>query len=112
MAAFIIDMPGGAGIDKLVERLVSLLPEGPFFFSPDQHSDVPETVWLAEVVRERIEGNENVDLADMVVRMAESLAETIMLAPKEQWGELLAEAIRHLGNTVLSDLEDGGSTAH
>jgi hypothetical protein len=67
---------------------------------------------INELVRERIEGNENVDLADMVVRMAESLAETIMLAPKEQWGELLAEAIRHLGNTVLSDLEDGGSTAH
>jgi hypothetical protein len=64
------------------------------------------------LVRERVEGREDVDLADLAVRMAESLAELIMLAPKDQWGELMAEAIRHLGNTVLSDLESGAGTAH
>jgi hypothetical protein len=67
---------------------------------------------INELVRERIEGHDNVDLADLVVRMAESLAETIMLAPKEQWGELMAEAIRHLGNTVIADVEGGADTAH
>jgi len=67
---------------------------------------------INELVRERIEGQDNVDLADMAVRMAESLGELIMLAPKEQWGELLAEAIRHLGNTVIADIEGGGGTAH
>ena len=67
---------------------------------------------INELVRERIEGQENVDIADMVVRMAESLAETVMLAPKEEWGMLLAEAIRHLGNTVIADVEGGGGTAH
>ena len=67
---------------------------------------------INELVRERIEGQDNVDLADLVVRMAESLAETIMLGPKDQWGLLLAEAIRHLGNTVISDVEGGSDTAH
>jgi hypothetical protein len=67
---------------------------------------------INELVRERIEGQQNVDIADMVVRMAESLAETVMLAPKEEWGMLLAEAIRHLGNTVIADVEGGGGTAH
>ena len=67
---------------------------------------------INELVRERIEGNENVDLADMAVRMAESLAELIMLAPKEEWAVLMAEAIRHLGNTMLSDIEGGADTAH
>ena len=67
---------------------------------------------INELVRERIEGQDNVDLADMVVRMSESLAELIMLGPKDQWGLLMAEAIRHLGNTVISDVEGGGDTAH
>ncbi len=44
----------GAGVPALVERLVSLLPEGPFFFEPEQHSDQPESVLLAELVREQV----------------------------------------------------------
>ena len=44
----------GAGVGPLVERLVSMLPESPFFFSPGQLSDVPESVWLAELVREQV----------------------------------------------------------
>jgi hypothetical protein len=68
---------------------------------------------INELVRERIEGQDNVDLADLVARMAESLAETIMLGPKEQWAALLAEAIRHLGNTVIEEMEGTGrDTAH
>ena len=67
---------------------------------------------INDLVRERIEGKDNVDLADIVVRMAESLAETIMLAPKDDWGMLLSEAVRHLGNTMIADVEDGAGTAH
>jgi len=64
---------------------------------------------INELVRERIEGQDNVDLADLVARMSESLAETIMLGPKEQWAALIAEAIRHLGNTMIEDIEGMGS---
>jgi len=64
---------------------------------------------INELVRERIEGQDNVDLADLVARMSESLAETIMLGPKEQWAALVAEAIRHLGNTMIEDIEGMGS---
>ncbi|HYA05403.1 MAG TPA: hypothetical protein VEF90_05885 [Xanthobacteraceae bacterium] len=64
---------------------------------------------INELVRERIEGQDNVDLADLVARMAESLAEAIMLGPKDQWAALLAEAIRHLGNTMIEDIEGMGS---
>jgi hypothetical protein len=60
---------------------------------------------INELIRERIEGQENVDLADMVARTAESLAELIMLGPKDQWAVLLAEAVRHLGNTMIEDVE-------
>ncbi len=44
----------GAGIGELVARLVALLPEGPFYFGPDQQSDQSETVMLAELVREQV----------------------------------------------------------
>ena len=68
---------------------------------------------INELVRERIEGQDNVDLGDMVARISESLAETIMLGPKDQWAVLVAEAIRHLGQTMLEDIEGGeSSTAH
>ncbi len=64
---------------------------------------------INELIRERIEGKDQVDLADMVARVAESLAELIMMAPKEDWAVLTAEAIRHLGNTMIEDMAGGGS---
>jgi GTP-binding protein Era len=44
----------GAGVQSLVDRLVSLLPEGPFYFPPDQRSDQSQPVLLAELVREQV----------------------------------------------------------
>jgi len=68
---------------------------------------------INELIRERIEGKEDVDLGDMVARVAESLAELIMLGPKDQWAVLMAEAVRHLGNTVIEDVSGMASdTAH
>ena len=44
----------GAGVVPLVEHLVSLLPEGPFYFPPEEVSDQSERVMLAELVREQV----------------------------------------------------------
>ena len=44
----------GTGVRTLVDQLVSLLPEGPFYFEPLQLTDQPERVLLAELVREQI----------------------------------------------------------
>jgi GTPase len=41
-------------VPALVEHLASLLPEGPFYFPPEDHSDQPERVMLAELVREQV----------------------------------------------------------
>ena len=43
-----------AGIGPLTDHLLSLLPEGPFYFEPQQHSDQSERVRLAELVREQV----------------------------------------------------------
>jgi len=44
----------GKGVDALVGHLAGLLPEGPFFFPPEERSDQPEQVLLAELVREQV----------------------------------------------------------
>jgi hypothetical protein len=68
---------------------------------------------INELVRERIEGTNEVDLVDMIAKVSQSLADLIMLAPKEEWAGLLAEAIRHLGDTFLAENQTSGSdTAH
>jgi GTP-binding protein Era len=44
----------GSGIKALTTHLISLLPEGPFYFEPQQRSDLPEQVLVAELIREQV----------------------------------------------------------
>ncbi len=44
----------GTGVERLVEHLIGLLPEGPHFFDVDDPSDQPQSVLLAELIREQI----------------------------------------------------------
>jgi GTP-binding protein Era len=44
----------GAGLEPLVDHLAALLPEGPFLYAPEQRSDLPSEVHLAELVREQV----------------------------------------------------------
>ncbi|MFL5336571.1 MAG: GTPase Era, partial [Geminicoccaceae bacterium] len=53
-AIFPVSARTGAGLPALVEHLVASLPPGPFYFAPAQRSDQPETVRLAELVREQV----------------------------------------------------------
>ena len=44
----------GAGVEALVGELVSMLPEGPFLYPPEEKSDQPEQIRIAELVREQV----------------------------------------------------------
>jgi GTPase len=44
----------GTGLDGLIEKLAELMPEGPFLFPPEQRSDLPSEVLLAELIREQV----------------------------------------------------------
>jgi GTPase len=44
----------GKGVGALVDHLAALLPQGPFYFPPEDHSDQSERVMLAELVREQV----------------------------------------------------------
>ena len=51
---FPISARTGTGVGPLVEELAGRLPEGPFYFPPDEVSDQSEHVVLAELVREQV----------------------------------------------------------
>ena len=44
----------GEGLEPLVERLAELVPEGPLMYPPEQRSDQPSEVMLAELIREQV----------------------------------------------------------
>jgi GTPase len=51
---FPISARKGGGVSDLVQHLISLLPEGPFLYPPEERSDLSETVRLAELIREQV----------------------------------------------------------
>jgi GTP-binding protein Era len=51
---FPVSAKTGRGLDALVDHLVSLLPEGPLMYSPDERSDMPGDVHMAELIREQV----------------------------------------------------------
>jgi GTP-binding protein Era len=44
----------GHGLEPMIAKLVELLPESPFLFPPEQRSDLPSQVLLAELIREQV----------------------------------------------------------
>ena len=46
----------GEGLEVLRAQIEPLMPEGPFFFPPDMHSDQPDKLLAAELVREKYLG--------------------------------------------------------
>jgi GTP-binding protein Era len=51
---FPISARTGEGVPELVEHVVSLLPEGPFLYPPEDSTDLSDEVRLAELVREQV----------------------------------------------------------
>jgi GTP-binding protein Era len=42
------------GLDPMISKLVELVPESPLLFPPEQRSDLPSEVLLAELIREQV----------------------------------------------------------
>ncbi|MBW4030352.1 MAG: GTPase Era [Acidobacteria bacterium] len=51
---FPVSAKTGAGAAALVRFVQGLMPEGEFLFPADEVSDVPEAMWVAELVREQL----------------------------------------------------------
>jgi GTP-binding protein Era len=118
----------GRGVPALVDHLAGLLPEGPFYFPPDEVSDQPEQVLLAELVREQVlhrtrqevphavevQVDEITDQAELVVVRAFLWVETesqkgILIGHRGRMIKAIGTAARHelqreLGKRVHLDL--------
>jgi GTPase len=80
---FPVSARSGAGVDALVAHLVSRLPEGPAFFPPDQVTDTPESLWVAELVREQL-----------LARLAEELPHSVATRVTEwDWPRVRCEIL-------------------
>jgi GTP-binding protein Era len=51
---FPVSARAGTGLEQLIARLSELVPEGPFLYPPEQRSDQPSEVMLAELIREQV----------------------------------------------------------
>ncbi len=51
---FPISARGGEGLDALAQRLAELVPEGPYLYPPEDHSDQSSETMLAELIREQV----------------------------------------------------------
>jgi hypothetical protein len=56
---------------------------------------------INDVVRNHIEQNTPANLPELVAKVGESLVDLILLGPKEEWANLLAEAVSHIGHVFL-----------
>ena len=65
-------------------------------------------------MQQRIEG-QTVDLAELAAMVAESLADLILMAPKDAQAKLMADALAHFGSVFLEkgdEAEGGGHARH
>ncbi len=53
-AYFPVSAKIGTGLDVLLRHLLDAAPEGPWLFPDDMVTDLPEDVWMAELVREQL----------------------------------------------------------
>jgi len=51
---FPVSAKTGEGVPALTEHVAGLMPESPFLYPPEDRSDLPERVRLAELVREQV----------------------------------------------------------
>ena len=80
----------GAGLDELVQGLVALLPEGQFLYPPADRTDLPESVRLAELVREQVLARTKQELPHAVeVEIAdmEERADGLLIVVMRIWAE-------------------------
>jgi len=70
----------GDGVEELRTELVELLPEGPPYFPPEQRSDLPVEVQVAELVREKALGLTREELPHAISVEVEELGEKVLRA--------------------------------
>ena len=104
---FPISARTGKGVPALVDYLAGLLPEGPFYFPPEDFSDQSEDVMLAELVREQVLLRTRQEVPHSVEVQIEEIeqAESAVVVRATMWVETESQKgilIGHQGRMIKS----------
>jgi GTP-binding protein Era len=116
----------GSGVPALTDHLVTLLPEGPFYFAREQRSDQSQDVRLAELVREQVLRRTRDEIPHSVEVHVEEIEsgrrdliriEAVVLAETESQKRILIGAggamIKAIGTAARAEIErDLGRRVH
>ena len=108
----------GEGVGDLVEHLVSLLPEGPFFYPPEERSDLSQSVQLAELIREQVLLRTREELphaAEVEIDELEERDDGLLLIAARVWAETESQKgiligaggrmVRAIGTAARAEIE-------
>jgi GTPase len=87
---FPISARGGEGLAALVERLGELVPEGPYLYPPEEHSDLSSETMLAELIREQVLNRTREEIPHSVevsVKEVERREDGLVTVSAEVWAE-------------------------
>jgi GTPase len=87
---FPISARSGEGLAELVERLSELVPEGPYLYPPEDHSDQPGETMLAELIREQVLNRTRDEIPHSVevnVKEVEERDDGLVTVQAEVWAE-------------------------
>ncbi len=115
---FPISAKRGTGVAALVARLAELMPEGPFLYPPEDRTDQPSEVHLAELIREQVLRRTREELPHAVEVAVEEIAERddgLIEVRAQVWAETDSQKsiligkggtmIRDIGTAARKELE-------
>ncbi len=115
---FPVSAKRGTGISSLVSRLSELVPEGPFMYPPEDRTDQPSEVHLAELVREQVLRRTREELPHAVEVAVEEISERedgLVEVRAQIWAETESQKailigkggrmIREIGTAARKELE-------
>jgi GTPase len=115
---FPISARTGAGLEPLRDRLVALLPEGPLLYPPEQRSDLPRDVVLAELIREQVLGRMRQEVPHAVavdITEVERRDDGLVTVRAQVWAETESQKailigrggtmVRDIGTAARAELE-------
>lgn len=115
---FPISARGGEGLDALVGRLEELVPEGPYLYPPEDHSDQSSEVLLAELIREQVLNRTREEIphsVEVAVKEVSTRDDGLVTVNAEIWAETESQKgiligksgakVQEIGTAARSSLE-------
>jgi len=115
---FPVSAKRGTGLSPLVSRLSELVPEGPFLYPPEERTDQPSEVHLAELIREQVLRRTREELphaVEVAVEDIEQREDGLIDVRAQVWAETESQKailigkggrmIREIGTAARKELE-------